>query len=62
MSMARAIWGTLAVISAYTLLVYLDNGYLTDEATIMLGMLIIAGFAFVLGVGFLLRRHKPPRG
>ena len=58
---ALASIGALAVIAAYALLIYLDSGYLTRTSEVMLGVLIVAGFAFVLGIGFLFRRRRPPR-
>ena len=61
--MKRAIAGACApvaaVIATYAVIVWADFGYLTREAVVMLGVLIVAGFAFVLGIGFLFRRRKP---
>ena len=61
--MKRAIASTgaavAAVIALYAGIVYADTGYLTREAVVMLGVLIVAGFAFVLGIGFLFRRQEP---
>ena len=56
----RATVGAIATIAAYVLLIYLENGYLTRRGETMLGVLIIAAFGFVLGIGFLYRRRKPP--
>lgn len=50
--------GAAAVIAAYGTVVYLDRGYFTREAVVMIGVLIVAGLAFVLGVAAL---HRKPR-
>ena len=61
--MKRAIAGAsvpvAAVIGGYAAIVHHDAGYLTREAVVMLGVLIVAGFAFVLGIGFLFRLRRP---
>ena len=59
-AIAAAIAPVAAVIGTYAAIVHADRGYLTREAVVMLGILIVAGFAFVLGIGFLFRRRKPP--
>ena len=60
--MAGVIAAVGSVIAAYAVAMYHDRGYFTREAVVMLGILIVAGFATVLGFGFLFARpRRPPK-
>ena len=60
-AIAGAVAATGAVIGAYAAVVYLDRGYFTREAVVMLGVLIVAGFAFVLGIVWCWRKPRRRR-
>ena len=60
-AIAITVAAVVAVIGTYGALVYADKGYFTREAVVMLGILIVAGFAFVLGFCCLLVRRTGAR-
>lgn len=47
----------LTVIGTYAGIVWADRGYLTREAVVMIGVLIVAGFAFTAAIAY----WSPPR-